>query len=156
MPIDHTSVAVSKESYQEQLKLYTEALKPLGYEIRMQFGPVHTGFGAPDSDLHDYKRADFWLTVAEGEPNYKVHVAFTARSKLTSWLTFLMPYGHFADLKYLDRQQVDAFHAAAVQNGGVDNGAPGLRPYYHSEYYAAFFTDSAGNNVECVCHHAPQ
>ena len=31
-----------------------------------------------------------------------------------------------------DRETVDAFHAAAVEAGGVDNGRPGLRPHYHS------------------------
>lgn len=40
-----------------------------------------------------------------------------------------------------DRETVDAFHAAAVEAGGVDNGRPGLRPHYHSGYYAAFVLD---------------
>ena len=84
MPIDHTSIAVSADTYQDQLKLYTEALKPLGYEIRMQFPPHSTGFGAPDSDLKDHQRADFWLRAADGAPNYKVHLAFTARSESIS------------------------------------------------------------------------
>lgn len=82
MPIDHGQVTVSNESYPEQLKLYTEALKPLGYEVRMQFGPTNTGFGSPESDLHDYKRADFWLTGMDGTPNYKVHLAFTVHGEM--------------------------------------------------------------------------
>ena len=51
-----------------------------------------------------------------------------------------------------DRETVDAFHAAAVRAGGVDNGRPGLRPHYHSGYYAAFVLDPDGNNVEAVFH----
>jgi hypothetical protein len=47
-----------------------------------------------------------------------------------------------------DRETVGAFHAAAVEAGGVDNGRPGLRPHYHSGYYAAFVLDPDGNNVE--------
>src|ERR1700704_3610634 len=37
-----------------------------------------------------------------------------------------------------NRQQVEAFHRAALQSGGKDNGAPGLCPDYHANYYAAF------------------
>ena len=51
-----------------------------------------------------------------------------------------------------DRPTVDAFHAAALAAGGVDNGAPGLRPQYHPSYYGAFVRDPDGNNVEAVCH----
>lgn len=51
-----------------------------------------------------------------------------------------------------DRAQVDAFHRAALAAGGTDNGAPGLRPRYHANYYAAFVIDPDGHNVELVCH----
>jgi hypothetical protein len=51
-----------------------------------------------------------------------------------------------------DRETVEAFHAAAVEAGGVDNGRPGLRPHYHSGYYAAFVLDPDGNNAEAVFH----
>lgn len=50
------------------------------------------------------------------------------------------------------RAAVDAFYAAAIKAGGKDNGAPGLRPHYHANYYGAFFFDPDGNNVEAVCH----
>jgi hypothetical protein len=36
--------------------------------------------------------------------------------------------------------------------GGRDNGAPGLRPHYHPNYYGAFILDPDGYNVEAVCH----
>jgi catechol 2,3-dioxygenase-like lactoylglutathione lyase family enzyme len=72
---------------------------------------------------------DFW--IGEGEPPAApVHVAFAAA----------------------DRATVDKFHRAAVEAGGRDNGAPGLRPHYHAEYYAAFVIDPDGNNVEAVFH----
>jgi catechol 2,3-dioxygenase-like lactoylglutathione lyase family enzyme len=51
-----------------------------------------------------------------------------------------------------DRAAVDAFYEAAVAAGGTDNGAPGVRPHYHENYYAAFVRDPWGNNVEAVCH----
>ncbi len=50
------------------------------------------------------------------------------------------------------REQVDLFHAAALAAGGKDNGPPGLRPHYHSNYYAAFVIGPDGHNVEAVCH----
>jgi predicted lactoylglutathione lyase len=51
-----------------------------------------------------------------------------------------------------DRTTVDAFHRAAIEAGGTDNGAPGLRPQYHAGYYAAYVLDPDGNNVEAVVH----
>jgi catechol 2,3-dioxygenase-like lactoylglutathione lyase family enzyme len=51
-----------------------------------------------------------------------------------------------------DEDAVRCWHAAAVQHGGVDNGAPGLRPEYSGRYYAAFVIDPDGNNVEAVFH----
>jgi catechol 2,3-dioxygenase-like lactoylglutathione lyase family enzyme len=54
-----------------------------------------------------------------------------------------------------DRETVDAFHAAALAAGGTDNGAPGLRPQYAPDYYAAYVLDPDGNNIEAVCHEAP-
>ncbi|GLQ50895.1 VOC family protein [Dyella flava] len=50
------------------------------------------------------------------------------------------------------RQQVDAFHRAALDAGGKDNGGPGLRPNYHANYYAAFVIGPDGHNIEVVCH----
>jgi len=68
-----------------------------------------------------------------GEPSAPVHVA----------------------LRAADRETVDAFHRAALEAGGTDNGAPGLRPRYHESYYAAFVLDPDGNNIEAVCHEPP-
>ena len=50
------------------------------------------------------------------------------------------------------RPQVDAFYRAALEAGGKDNGAPGLRPKHHANYYAAFVIAPDGHNIEVVCH----
>jgi lactoylglutathione lyase len=50
-----------------------------------------------------------------------------------------------------DRETVERFHRAALGAGGMDNGAPAIRPY-HPGYYAAFVIDPDGNNVEAVFH----
>ncbi len=52
------------------------------------------------------------------------------------------------------RAQVDAAHAAALAHGGSSEGAPGLRPEYHADYYGAYFRDPDGNKL-CVACHAP-
>jgi len=54
-----------------------------------------------------------------------------------------------------ERSAVDSFYVAAIAAGGTDNGAPGLRPQYAAEYYAAYVLDPDGNNIEAVCHHPP-
>ena len=51
-----------------------------------------------------------------------------------------------------NRQQVEAFYRAALEVGGKGNGAPGLRPHYHANYYAAFVIGPDGHNIEMVCH----
>jgi catechol 2,3-dioxygenase-like lactoylglutathione lyase family enzyme len=60
---------------------------------------------------------------------------------------------HFA-FRADDRKAVHAFHAAAIAAGGRDNGGPGLRPDYSSNYYAAFVYDPDGHNVEAVTYSA--
>ncbi len=68
--------------------------------------------------------------VVDREPTEGIHIAFQAQ----------------------DRERVDAFHAAGLEAGGHDNGAPGMRPQYHPHYYGAFVLDPDGNNAEAVCH----
>ena len=46
---------------------------------------------------------------------------------------------------------VAEFYNAGIGSGGADNGAPGSRPEYHPNYYAAFLLDPDGNNIEAVC-----
>lgn len=56
---------------------------------------------------------------------------------------------HFAFLA-ASRDQVDAFHAAALAAGGTDDGPPGPRPHYGAEYYGAFVRDLDGNKIEAM------
>ena len=53
------------------------------------------------------------------------------------------------------RAAVDAFHAAALANGGVDQGPPGIRENYNPGYYAAFVRDPDGHRLEAVLHELP-
>lgn len=52
------------------------------------------------------------------------------------------------------RAKVDAFYAAAMSNGGSDEGPPGPRPHYHKNYYGAYVRDPDGNKLQAVCHRA--
>ncbi|MGE0116167.1 MAG: VOC family protein [Steroidobacteraceae bacterium] len=48
-------------------------------------------------------------------------------------------------------QAVRAFHAAALQHGGSNEGEPGLRPHYGEDFYAAYVRDPDGNKLAAVC-----
>ncbi|UXY51543.1 VOC family protein [Pseudomonas tohonis] len=60
--------------------------------------------------------------------------------------------GQMVALLAPDRASVDRCHALALANGGRSEGAPGLRPHYHPDYYGAYFRDPDGNKL-CVCCH---
>lgn len=60
---------------------------------------------------------------------------------------------HHLAFQARDHAMVDAFYQAGLDAGGIDNGAPGERPY-HPGYYAAFLLDPDGNNIEAVFHGA--
>ena len=62
--------------------------------------------------------------------------------------------GHMVALLARDRDTVDSAYSTALANGGTSDGAPGLRPHYHPDYYGAYFRDPEGNKL-CVCCHAP-
>lgn len=53
-----------------------------------------------------------------------------------------------------DRATVRIAHAVALENGGADEGAPGLRPEYHPHYFGAYFRDLDGNKLCVACHQA--
>ncbi len=123
--IDHLGIFVA--DFDKAKAFYDRALAPLGASLLMMVPQEYTGGVKVGGYGRD--RPVFWLREAP-EPGPGRHYAFAAGS----------------------RAEVDAFHAAAVAAGGTDNGAPGLRPHYHQDYYGAFVFDPDGNNVEAVCH----
>ncbi len=62
--------------------------------------------------------------------------------------------GQMVALLAPDRMTVDLCHGFALASGGRCEGAPGLRPHYHPNYYGAYFRDLDGNKL-CVCCHEP-
>lgn len=62
--------------------------------------------------------------------------------------------GFHVALAAANRNEVAMFHAAALAAGGTDNGAPGLRPHYGPDYFAAFVVDPDGHHLEAVYNQA--
>lgn len=58
--------------------------------------------------------------------------------------------GSMVTLDAPSRAAVQAFYAAALANGGTDEGAPGLRPF-HASFYACYVRDPDGNKLSAVC-----
>ncbi len=54
------------------------------------------------------------------------------------------------------RALVDRAYRVALANGGAADGAPGLRPEYHENYYGAYFRDPDGNKLCVACHMPPR
>ena len=125
--IDHIGFAVS--DYERAKAFYTAALAPLGYTLIMEVPAEKTESGYAAAGFGIDHKPDFWI-AGEGRLERALHVAIVAK----------------------DRAAVDGFHRAALTAGGKDNGAPGLRPHYHPNYYAAFVLDPDGHNIEAVCH----
>jgi catechol 2,3-dioxygenase-like lactoylglutathione lyase family enzyme len=123
--LDHIGIKVS--DYARGKAFYTHALTPLGFALVMEATPEMIGDDVTHAGFGTPKKPTFWISNGSG---HGAHIAFAANS----------------------RAAVDAFYAAAIAAGGRDNGAPGLRPHYHANYYGAFVLDPDGNNVEAVCH----
>jgi catechol 2,3-dioxygenase-like lactoylglutathione lyase family enzyme len=120
--IDHVSFGVRDVA--KTKRFYDAALKPLGYKCLSE-GEGSLGYGGDAVAL--------WISSTDDPvpANMKsgLHFCFTAPSA----------------------RSVDAFHAAALSNGGRDNGKPGLRADYGAGYYAAFVIDPDGYRIEAHC-----
>jgi catechol 2,3-dioxygenase-like lactoylglutathione lyase family enzyme len=122
--IDHTGIGVANVA--RSAAFYDAALGALGMRRVMQLPETDGADGVGYGVDHPV----FWIDRFHPH-GVKQHTAFTAKN----------------------RAQVDAFHAAALKAGGIENGPPGLRNTaegYPPGYYAAFVLDPDGNNMEAV------
>jgi len=130
--IDHTGITAS--DYGRSKVWYMRALGAIGYKMLMEVPAAYPG----NADVAGFGDAatgkmDFWVTsTTPDRPPHKpgIHIAFRVES----------------------RDMVRAFYEAALKAGGTDNGAPGVRAHYHTNYYGAFVRDPDGHNIEAVCH----
>jgi catechol 2,3-dioxygenase-like lactoylglutathione lyase family enzyme len=116
----------------------------------------HVKFGVSDYEASKafYLKALAPLGVSiasEGPPSYGVELVAKGQASLCLFQTDEKPAHLHLAFKADTRQQVDAFYHAALEAGARDNGAPGLRPQYHANYYAAFVIGPDGHNIEAVC-----
>jgi catechol 2,3-dioxygenase-like lactoylglutathione lyase family enzyme len=131
--LHHVSLGVS--DIERAAAFYDAALAPLGYvrvwdDIRPGEADQAVGYGSPGGGD---KLAIKFRPKGRRPPGPGFHLAFAAP----------------------DRASIARFHAAALANGGRDNGQPGLRPHYGPHYYAAFVIDPDGHHIEAVFN-APQ
>lgn len=91
---------------------------------------------------------------AEGDPSYGIELCGANNSSLCLFQAKEKPAPLHIAFVGKSREEVEAFYRAALAAGGKDNGAPGLRPNYHANYYAAFVMGPDGHNIEAVCHAA--
>ncbi len=126
--LSHLSLGVSDLT--RSATFYAKALAPLGVVEVWRYDTA-VGFGLPGGNdkLALFEREPTTRPLAAG-PGF--HLAFSAPT----------------------RDAVDAFHEAALAHGGADEGAPGLRPHYGADYYAAFVRDPDGHKLEAK-HQAP-
>ena len=118
---DHVKFGVS--DYAASKAFFLKALEPLGVTVLSEGPPAYgVELGQPEG------KASLCLYQTEEKPAH-LHLAFMAE----------------------DREQVNAFYRAALEAGGKDNGAPGLRTHYNANYYAAFVIGPDGHNIEVVC-----
>lgn len=115
-------VVFGVSDYAASRAFFLKALAPLGLTAVSE-GPLGIEIGRPNT------HASLCIRRIEEKTNH-LHLAFTAET----------------------RQAVREFYRAALDSGGIDNGAPGLRPQYHENYYAAFIIGPDGHNIEAVCH----
>lgn len=115
-------VVFGVSDYAASKDFFLKALEPLGVTIASE-GSQGIEIWCPESD------ASLCIRRVE-EAATHLHLAFRAKN----------------------REQVERFYWAAIKAGAQDNGEPGLRPQYHSNYYAAFVIGPDGHNIEVVCH----
>jgi catechol 2,3-dioxygenase-like lactoylglutathione lyase family enzyme len=129
MALDHVSIGVTNVARAKAL--YDAALAPLGMQPVM---PVDIAGRLVGVGYGEANHPSFWIQLPINQQPASmgngVHIAFRAPS----------------------RAAVDAFYLAALEHGGVEDGAPGLRTEYHPDYYAAFVRDPDGNKLEAVSH----
>ncbi len=120
--IDHLSLGVRDLAATK--RFYDAALKPLGYRCLSEAADG-LGYGSEAPRL--------WFSMTDrpvpADADSGLHVCFSAPT----------------------RNSVDSFYAAALATGGGDNGKPGLRADYGTDYYAAFVTDPDGYRLEAYC-----
>ena len=116
-------VSIGTNDLEAACRFYDAVMAPLGSRRIME---------VPSAVAYGKRFPEFWvgrpLDGATASAGSGVHICFIAPS----------------------REAVDAFHAAGLDAGGIDDGAPGPRPIYGPGYYGGFLRDPDGHKVEAA------
>ena len=123
-------ICLGTNNLAESMVFYDQVMPVLGVS-RQDTGDTYAGYGNQE-DIGSGVNCLFIGNTFNGEPataGNGVNIALLAQT----------------------RKQVDKFHQIALENGGQDEGAPGLRDV-HPNFYAAYVLDPTGNKLVVVCH----
>lgn len=126
----YSHVMLGTNDLSESIEFYDQVMPTLGYS-RQDTGETYAGYGK-EEDIGSGVNCLWIGKPFNGElasPGNGVNVALLAKT----------------------REQVNEFHLAAINSGGLDEGAPGLRDV-HPHFYASYVRDPSGNKLVVVCH----
>lgn len=123
-------VFVGTDDFERALAFYSAVLPSLGWSLK---------FVEEDRPWAGWKPAD------ANRPLFLVGAPYDGKAAAPG-------NGPMVALLASSRRLVDDFYAMALAQGGISEGAPGLRPEYHADYYGAYVRDPDGNKL-CVCCH---
>lgn len=126
--ISHTFLGVA--NFERALAFYRPVMHELGLTLK---------FSDPANDWAG------WMAPGQPRPLFVIGRPFDGQAHSVG-------NGAMIALLAPSRVAVDQAHATALAHGGACEGAPGLRPHYHPNYYGAYFRDPDGNKL-CVCCH---
>ncbi|WP_343730817.1 VOC family protein [Duganella sp.] len=128
--LSHVYVGIN--NFEEALPFYSALMTELG--ARQRFVDAHRPWAA-------------WQPAEGARPLFVIGAPYDNQPASCG-------NGQMLALMATSREMVDRAYAAAREHGGTCEGAPGLRPQYHTNYYGAYFRDPEGNKLCVVCHEA--
>ncbi|MDO8652498.1 MAG: VOC family protein [Undibacterium sp.] len=126
--ISHVFIGI--RNFEQALSLYTPLMQALDLPLK---------FCEPEKSWAG------WMAKDAPRPLFIIGLAYDGKDSTPG-------NGQMIALLAANRETVRRCHAIALENGGLCEGAPGLRPHYHPQYYGAYFRDLDGNKL-CVCCH---
>jgi len=130
-----TYVYVGTNDLQRAVSFYEAVLRPLGMQRCKTGDPewdrVAAGWGVYEDN--GARELAFWVGTPFNGESASVANGSMVAFRAGTW------------------REVDEFHAAALDRGGRSEGAPGLRPHYGADFYAAYVRDLDGNKIAAVC-----
>lgn len=128
--LSHITIGIN--DFPRAFAFYSDIMEELGFVLKF-------------CDAHKYLAG--WMQEGVARPLLLVGRPFNGEAASPG-------NGPMVALLAANRSAVDRCYKRAIANGGTDEGGPGLRPWYHVNYYGAYFRDPEGNKL-CVCCHDP-